>query len=144
MVAVDTNLLVYAHRSDSSWHARADAVLTELAEGTAAWAIPWPCLYEFYAVVTHPKIYQPPSTPAEALRQISDWLESPTLVLLHEGEGFWPALETILTSAAVQGGAVHDARIAALCLHHGVKTLVSADRDFSRFPRLKTDNPLHR
>ena len=61
MVAVDTNLLVYAHRADSAFHVRADQVVAELAEGRASWAIPWPCLYEFYAIVTHPKIYRPPT-----------------------------------------------------------------------------------
>jgi toxin-antitoxin system PIN domain toxin len=144
MIAVDTNILVYAHRADSPWHARADEVITELAEGSAAWSIPWPCLYEFYAVVTHPKIYNPPTPSTDALIQIGFWLESPTLVLLHEGEGFWETLVALLRDSAVQGGAVHDARIAALCLRHGVKELWSADRDFSRFPELATQNPLRR
>ena len=142
MVAVDTNILVYAHRSDSEWHERADRVVGGLAEGLTSWAIPWPCLYEFYAIVTHPRIYNPPTPPKDAAIQVGCWLESPTLVLLHEGEGFWDALRPLLESAALQGGAVHDARIAALCLRHGVDTLLSADRDFSRFPELATRNPL--
>jgi toxin-antitoxin system PIN domain toxin len=142
MVAVDTNILVYAHRADSSWHAAADAVVAELAEGSGTWAIPWPCLYEFYAVVTHPRIYRPPTPPADALIQIGYWLESPSLVLLHEGPDFWDTLRPLLDGAVVEGGAVHDARIAALCLRHGVKTLLSADRDFSRYPQLRTRNPL--
>ena len=142
MIAVDTNILVYAHRADSAWHSSADRVLTELAEGASAWAIPWPCLYEFYAIVTHPRIYKPPTPPQDALVQIGYWLESPTVVLLHEGEGFWDTLRPLLRDSAVQGGAVHDARIAALCLRHGVKKLLSADRDFSRFPRLSAENPL--
>lgn len=144
MVAVDTNILVYAHRVDSTWHRSADHVLTELAEGRSAWAIPWPCLYEFYAIVTHPKIYKPPTPPQDALVQIGCWLESPSLVLLQEGDGFWDTLQPLLLDSAVQGGAVHDARIAALCLRHGVKKLLSADRDFSRFPKLPTENPLRR
>ena len=143
MVAVDTNLLVYAHRADSPWHARADRVVATLAEGRGSWAIPWPCLYEFYAIVTHPKIYRPPTPPADALTQIDHWLESPTLVLLAEGDGFWDTLRPLVARSKVQGGAVHDARIAALCLRHGVKTLFSADRDFSRFRDLHTENPLH-
>jgi hypothetical protein len=142
VVAVDTNLLVYAHRADSAWHEPADRVIEELANASSSWAIPWPCLYEFFAIVTHPKIYLPPTPPRDALIQIDCWLESPTLVLLHEGEGFWETLRPLVASAAVQGGAVHDARIAALCLRHGVKTLLSADRDFSRFPDLHTQNPL--
>jgi uncharacterized protein len=140
--AVDSNILVYAHRADSAWHAAADRCVQDLAEGRAPWAIPWPCLYEFFAIVTHPKIYQPPTPVADALIQIERWLESPTLVLLHEDEGFWDALRPLMGTGAVRGGAVHDARVAALCLRHGVKTLYTADRDFTRFPALRTQNPL--
>ena len=142
MIAVDTNILVYAHRADSAWHAAADRVVADLAEGTGSWAIPWPCLYEFYAIVTHPRIYAPPTPPADAVVQIECWLESPTVVLLHEGAGFWDGLRPLLAGARVQAAAVHDARIAALCVRHGVKTLLSADRDFSRFRELRTQNPL--
>lgn len=144
MTAVDTNILVYAHRADSTWHEGADRVVQELAEGAASWAIPWPCLYEFFAIVTHPRIYRPPTPVGQALQQIDAWLESPTLVLLHEGDAFWDGLRPLLAQSAVQGGAVHDARIAALCHRHGVKTLLTADRDFSRFPGLRTKNPLRR
>ena len=144
MTAIDTNILVYAHRADSTWHRSADRVVQELAESGSSWAIPWPCLYEFFAIVTHPKIYQPPTPPRDALEQIDCWLESPALVLLHEGDGFWDALRKLIDQSGVQGGAVHDARIAALCLRHGVKMLWSADRDFSRFPDLRTENPLRR
>lgn len=142
MVAVDTNLLVYAHRADSAFHAAADRVIQELAEGGGTWAIPWPCVYEFFAIVTHPRIYRPPTPVEHALEQIDAWLESPTVALLHEGDEFWPALRRLLARSAVQGGAVHDARVAALCLRHGVKKLLSADRDFTRFPELRTENPL--
>ena len=142
MVAVDTNLLVYAHRADSDFHGRADRLVAGLAEGRASWAIPWPCLYEFFAIVTHPKIYRPPTPPKDAIIQIEYWLESPSLVLLHEGDGFFDTLKTVLENAKVVGGGVHDARIAALCKRHGVRTLLSADRDFSRFPSLTVENPL--
>jgi uncharacterized protein len=142
MIAVDTNILVYAHRGESAWHARADQVVAELAEGSAQWAIPWPCLHEFLAIVTHPRIYNPPTPLKDALEQICCWLESPNLVLLSEGDGFFGRWREIVYGARIQGGAVHDARIAALCLHHGVKKLLSADRDFSRFTRLRTENPL--
>ena len=142
MIAVDTNILVYANRADSPWHERADHAVAGLAESSASWAIPWPCLFEFFAIVTHPKIYNPPTPPGDALIQIECWLESPSLVLLSEGDEFWPAVRGLLLGSGVQGGAVHDGRIAALCVRHGVKTLYSADRDFSRFPELETENPL--
>ncbi len=142
MIAVDTNILVYAHRADSPWHRKADHVIERLAEGHSLWGIPWPCLYEFLAVVTHPRIYNPPTPLADALLQIRFWLESPTLVLLNEGEEFFETLDTLLKRSSVAGAAIHDARVVALCLRHGVKTLYSADRDFSRFPQLRTENPL--
>ena len=142
MIAVDTNVLVYAHRSDSQWHEPAAAVLQRLAEGKAAWALPWPCVYEFLAVVTHPKIYAPPSSLPQALDQVEAWAESPSLVWLTEGEGHWETLRQSLLASKVRGPQVHDARIATLCLRHGVRELWTADRDFSRFPGLRTRNPL--
>src|SRR5947207_3739864 len=100
MTAVDTNILVYAHRADSAWHTPADRVVQELAEAASSWAIPWPCLYEFLAIVTHPRIYQPPTPPRDALIQIDCWLESPTLVVLHEDDGFWETLRPLLDRSA--------------------------------------------
>ncbi len=142
MIAVDSNLLVYAHRRDSEWHERAFEAIGGLAEGQAPWAIPWPCVYEFYAIATHPRIFDPPSTPAEALDQVGAWLESPTLVLLAESGGYADELVALLATARPRGAKVHDARIAALCLYGGVRELLTADRDFSRFPRLEVRNPL--
>ena len=142
MIAVDTNLLVYAHREDSAWHDAAYARIAELAEGRAPWAVPWPCLHEFLAIVTHPKIYAPPTPLAAAGEQIEAWLESPSLVLLSESEGYWSQLKSLLRNGRVVGPQVHDARVAALCRLHGVSELWTADRDFSRFRGLTFRNPL--
>jgi predicted nucleic acid-binding protein len=103
LIAVDTNILVYAHREESPFHAAALRCVTELAESDAPWAIPWPCLHEFLAVVTHPRVYAPPTQPAAAF-----------------------------------------ARIVALCRHHGVRELWSADRDFGRFVEVAVVKPLAR
>lgn len=142
MIAVDTNILVYAHREDSEWHATAHARVAELAAARAPWAIPWPCVHEFLAIVTHPKIYSPPSPLAFAIDQVEAWLEAPTLVLLSESGDYWRELRTTIEAGRVVGPQVHDARIAALCLQNGVRELWSADRDFGRFPALRTTNPL--
>ena len=142
MIAVDTNILVYAHRGDSAWHDRADQCLSDLAESGTPFAIPWPCLHEFIAIATHARIYDPPSPLDEALVQVEYWLEAPGMVLLGEDERYWPRLREILWGAQVTGPLVHDARVAALCARHGVGELWTADRDFSRFPGLKTRNPL--
>ncbi len=144
MIAIDTNILVYAHREDSPFHTVAFHRLAELAEGPASWAIPWPCLHEFLAIVTHPRIYAPPTPLARALDQLDAWQESPTLALLAESPTYWPTLRALLAAGHVGGAQVHDARIAALCRHHGVHELWSADRDFSRFAGLTVVNPLVR
>ncbi len=142
MIAIDTNLLVYAHREDSPFHEAADACVAACAESRAAWAIPWPCLHEFFSIVTHPRIYLPPTSAVRALEQIDAWLESPSLVLLTEGEQHWPTLRDMVGKARIAGPAIHDARIAALCLQHGVRELWSADRDFGRYTQLRVVNPL--
>lgn len=144
MIAVDTNILVYAHRRDSEWHPPAAACMQQLAEGPASWGLPWPCVHEFLAIVTHERIYSPPTTIAKALEQVGAWLESPTVVLLSETAGYWDVLAELVGKAKLSGSRVHDGRIAALCIHHGVRQLLSADRDFSRFGDLKTRNPLLR
>ncbi len=140
MIAVDTNILVHAHRADSPWHGAALARLQELAEGP--WAIPWPCLHEFIAIATHPKVFDPPTPMHDARKAVDGWLRAPTLSLLCEMEGYWEILSRLLESSRVVGPRVHDARIAALCIQHGIDRLWTADRDFSRFAELGTDNPL--
>jgi uncharacterized protein len=144
VIAVDTNILVYAHREDASFHTAAYQRVAELAEGSAIWAIPWPCLHEFLAVVTHPRIYAPPTPLERALDQVEAWLESPTLLMLAETAMHWPALRPMLAAARIAGPQVHDARVAALCRQHGVRELWSADRDFGRFAGITVTNPLTR
>ena len=142
MITTDTNILVYAHRSDSEWHARAQTCLRKLAEGRGPWGIPWPCLHEFLAIVTHPRIYDPPSGVEAAVDQVDAWLESPRVELLGESEAHWEVLREELRVGRIQGPVVHDARIASICIGHGVTELWTADRDFGRFPRLRVRNPL--
>jgi uncharacterized protein len=139
--ALDTNILVYAHRKDSPWHEAAAAVLKELAEGAEPWAIPWPCLHEFYSVVTHPRIYKPPTPPEVAIRDLENWMESPMLRMIGETGPYWEVLGKLLRRSGVAGPMVHDARIAAICRANGVRVLLSADRDFMRFG-IEVRNPL--
>jgi toxin-antitoxin system PIN domain toxin len=142
MIAVDSNLLVYAHREDSPWHETAYARIVQLAEGRAPWAIPWPCIHEFLAIVTHPRIYNPPTPLENAIGQVEAWLESPTLVVLSESADHWLLLRATLLSGRVSGPQVHDARIVSICQQHGVGELWTADRDFGRFSGLTVRNPL--
>src|SRR5579872_5768294 len=98
MIAVDTNILVYAHRADSQWHEAAYKSLASLAEGDALWSVPWPCIHEFLAIATHPRIYDPPTPLPKALKQVEVWMESPSLRILGEFAGHWKELKDILTT----------------------------------------------
>lgn len=141
MRAVDTNVLVYAEIRNSRFHERARAVLAECAEGAAAWAIPYPCVYEFLRVVTHPKVYHPPVPAEVALADLRSLLASPSLILLSETPGHGDVMDSVVRSAGVTGNLIHDAHIAALCVEHGVTELITGDRDFHRFRELTIVDP---
>ena len=142
MIAVDTNLLIYAHREDSDFHQQAVEAVQGLAEGGRRWSIPWPCVHEFLAITTHPKIFLPPTPMATALDAMEVWLGSPDCETIGEEPGYFELLKKLVIRGKITGPAVHDARVAALCIHHGVQVFWTADRDFSRFAALKTHNPL--
>ncbi|MFI5311936.1 MAG: TA system VapC family ribonuclease toxin [Gemmatimonadales bacterium] len=142
MIAVDTNILVYAHRADAEWHAQAAAAVASLANAAAPWAIPWPCVHEFFSVVTHARIFSRPTPRETACEQVDAWMESPSLVMLGEDADYWSALRDAIVRGRVAGAMIHDARIATLCRRHGVAELWTADRDFSRFAGLPARNPL--
>ena len=142
MIAVDTNILVYAHRAEMPFHGAAFACLKSLAEGRPAWGIPVTCLHEFLAVVTNAKVFAPASRLDQAFAQVDAWLAAPHARVLHSGAQHWPILSTLASKARLQAGQFHDARIATICLENGVSMLYTADRDFGRFKDLKTINPL--
>ncbi len=133
MIAVDTNILVLAHREESPLHAPARRRLSDLAMGDAAWAVPVFCLAEFVGVVTHPKIFDPPSTVNEALEAIEALLESETIRVLTPGHRYPALFARAVREADARGNLAFDAQIAAVCREQGVSRLLTLDRDFSRF-----------
>lgn len=141
MIAVDTNVLVAFHRTEYPTHSRAKELVTGLAEGWDAWAIPWPCIHEFIAVITNGRIFKKPTTVLQAVSVVDALMDAPSLRLLGEGPGYWLRLRDLVAKGHIAGPKIHDARIAALCLENGVRILWTADRDFSRFPELKCVNP---
>jgi uncharacterized protein len=142
VIALDSNILVHAHRRDSPWYEPASRCLRDLAEGPGAWAIPWPCVHEFLNIVTHPRIYRPPSSVEQAMAQVDAWFASPSLVMLGESHEHWTTLGELMRRSRVVGPRVHDARIACICADHGVHELWTADRDFSSLPIVPVRNPL--
>lgn len=142
MIAVDTHVLVYAHRVDSPHHEAAGSALSDLVGSGGLVGVPWPCVHEFVAIATHPRVYDPPSSIDQAWDAVDALLAHPRVRALAEAADHAQRLRSLTTSAPVVGPRVHDARIAAICLSHGVSELWTADRDFSYFPSLRTRNPM--
>lgn len=129
MIALDTNILVYAHRAELPHHAAARSLVMQLASGTTPWAIPWPCLYELVKVVTHPRVFRPPTPLADAM------------ALVGQGPAHLDHLRRAIDDGQPVGSLVHDAHIVALASEHGVTELLTADRDFRRFRTLTVRDP---
>ena len=138
MIAVDTNVLVYAHRSDATRHERAMLWLRHLAEGMIPWALPVFCIGEFVRIATHRRVFNPPSSIPQALEAVDVILESPSVRLLTPTRLHWPLLRAAITAGETGGNLVFDAQIAAVCREHGVDRILTEDRDFGRFPFLLT------
>jgi uncharacterized protein len=136
LIAVDTNILVYADREEMPRHDEALAALRSLAEGAAAWALPVFCLGEFVRVVSHPRLFEPPTPVEDALDTVEALLGSPSVRLLLPGTRYWTLLDGVVRASEVKGNLVFDAQIAALCLEHGARELLTEDRDFTRFAGL--------
>ena len=141
MIALDTNVLVYARRRESAHHQRARKLLTKLAEGSRPWALPWPCIYEFLRVVTHPRVFDPPTLLDGALNDLESLMQSPSLMLLGEGPAHRSHMSRLVRAGEATGNLAHDAHIAALAAEHGVREIWTTDRDFARFPGLAVRNP---
>lgn len=137
MIAVDTNILLYAHFSKFPLHRRAAARIRELAEGAAAWAIPVFCVAEFIRVSTHRRVFDPPWSSEAAGNAIKRLCASPSLSVLQPGTRFVGLLLEAVVEASATGNLVFDAQIAAICREAGISALLSEDRDFSRFEGLR-------
>jgi hypothetical protein len=142
VIAIDTNLLVYAHRGGCAEHKAARRAIERASANPHGWCIPLPCLLEFWSVVTHPASVGGASPASLALRFI-EALVSPGLALvLQPGVNF---AERCLPAAArlkVAGPRVFDLQIGLLCLEAGATELWTHDVGFIALPGLKVRDPL--
>lgn len=139
MIAVDTNILVHAHREESPKHQAALARVVALSESPARWAIPVFCLGEFVRVVTHPRLFDPPYSANEACEALTRLLASPSVTVVVPGPAYPGLLAEAIREANAIGNLVFDAQIVALCRENGISRLLTEDRDFDRFKSLGTE-----
>ena len=141
MILCDVNILVYAHRSDAPDHHLYRAWLENVINSQAAYGVSDIVLSGFLRVVTHPRIFTPPSRFEEALAFAEQVRKQPNAVLLQPGNRHWAIFTSLCTVAQVKGNLVPDAYLAALAIEHGSEW-ITTDRDYSRFPELAWRHPL--
>ena len=141
MVLTDVNVLVYAHRTDAPGHSAYREWLEELINGDQAYGISDLVLSGFLRVVTHPRVFDPPSDLASALAFAQAIRSQPNAVLIAPGLRHWGIFVNLCEATRVKGNLVPDAYLAALAIESGSEW-ITTDRDYSRFPGLKWRHPL--
>lgn len=136
MIAVDTNIMIYAHRAESELHEAAASRLVALCEGVERWALPVFCVTEFMRVVTHRRVFNPPSTMVQAAEFIESITAAPSCEVVQPGSEFLQRLLAIAREADSRGNLMFDAQIAALCWEHGIDGILTNDTDFAHFKAL--------
>lgn len=141
MILVDANLLLYAAVSSFPAHAKARRWLDAQLGGRARVGLPWPSLLAFVRIASNPRVFEKPASVAHAWSRAMSWLESPAAWVPEATDRHAAILDGFLNSVVTKSKLVPDAHLAALAIEHGL-TLCTTDSGFSRFPGLRTDNPL--
>jgi toxin-antitoxin system PIN domain toxin len=141
MILPDVNVLVYAHREDAQNHAAYRLWLENVINGDQAYGIADIVLSGFLRVVTHPRVFNPPSTIEQALTFAKEVRNRPNCVVIRPGPRHWTIFEGLCKTANVKGNLVPDAYLAALAIESG-STWITTDRDYSRFSQLDWQHPL--
>ena len=141
MILIDVNVLVYAHRADTTEHERYRDWLTQILSSDAAYGISDLVLSGFLRVVTHPRIFREPTPLEVALTFVVEVRERPNCVMVSPGVRHWEIFANLCKAVSVRGDLVPDAYLAALAIESGTEW-VTTDRDYSRFPGLRWRHPL--
>ena len=141
MIVVDANLLLFAYQPRAPQHDASRAWLEDVLSGPELVRFAWLTLWAFIRIGTDPRVFERPLTIAEAEAAVSAWLAQPAAGILEPGERHWTILTGLMRDGQASGPLVMDAVLAAIAIEHGA-TLCTTDRDFSRFPGLKSTNPI--
>lgn len=141
MILVDANLLLYAYNKSAPEHAAARGWLEGALSSSELFGLSWQSILAFVRIGTNPRAFEQPLSLVEASAAVTAWLHRPMVRVLAPGERHWEILKGLMKEGQASGPLVMDAHLAALAIEHGA-VLYSTDRDFSRFPKLKTINPL--
>ncbi len=138
----DTNVLVYAARDDTEFHDACRRRIAEAGNTASSGLLTWNICYEFFRVVTHPRVSSQPWSLAEARRYINGLLAMPGFRLLLPTLQHMSVLAQVVTELPeVRGSRVHDLHTAVLAREHRINKICTIDRDFRRFPFIEVIDP---
>lgn len=140
-LTLDANILIYAVNADEPRHERAREALADIAAGPETAYVFWPVVMAFLRISTRPGLFPHPLSPSEALSTIGALLQRPHVLSPGEDERFWEVFHEIAAEQPVRGDLVTDAHIVALMRRHGVRTIVTHDREFRRFDGIRVRDP---
>ena len=141
MILPDVNVLVYAHRADAPKHTAYRRWLEDVINSDQAYGMTDIVLAGFLRIVTHPRIFDPPTDMATAVAFADQVRSQPNCILISPGTRHWAIFTRLCEQAGVRGNLVPDAYLASLAIESGSEW-ITTDRDFSRFPDLKWRHPL--
>jgi toxin-antitoxin system PIN domain toxin len=141
MMLIDVNVLVYAHRTDAPKHSAYRKWLEKLINGDQAYGVSDLVLSGFLRVVTHPRVFSPPSDLASGLAFARTIRGQPNAVAITPGPRHWTIFTSLCEATHAKGNLIPDAYLAALAIESGSEW-ITTDRDYSRFPGLKWRSPL--
>jgi len=141
MILTDVNVLVYAFRADSPGHSAYYKWVEDLINSDQAYGFSDLVLSGFLRVVTHPRIFNPPSDLASGIEFTQIIRSQPNAIPISPGARHWDIFTKLCEEANVKGNLIPDAYLAALAIESGSEW-VTTDRDYSRFPGLKWRHPL--
>jgi toxin-antitoxin system PIN domain toxin len=140
MILFDVNVLVHAFREDAPRHAAVRAWLEEEVYSDSAFALSDIVASGFLRVVTHPRIFAPPTPLPKALEFAEALRSQPNCIVTAPGDRHWSIFVRLCRESDARGNLIPDAYLAAHAVESGSE-LITTDRDFSRFPGLRWRPP---
>ncbi len=141
MILVDANVLLYAYNPSFDSHPPARRWLERILSQPAPVRLTWTTILAFLRIATNARAFEHPLSTDEATTIVGSWLGRPMVDILEPGERYWAILQELLGASHARGALIMDAALAAVAIEHGA-TLYTTDRDFERFPGLRTVDPL--
>lgn len=142
MIALDSNLLVYAHRAAAPEHLAARAAIEFAAADPRGWGIALPSVSEFWMVATHPSSAGGPSTGTQAQAFLDALRRDGGMRTFLPRSGFDTRLAATAATMAVNGARVFDLQIGLIALEAGATEIWSHDRRFAAPRGLAVHDPL--